>query len=77
MDSSPYAPSHTDLADRLAAAYREYLDTCSALTAIQQCDSYWPSDLPGPDYPGTRCDLLAGQHVHRARVPGSAVVVTW
>jgi hypothetical protein len=69
-------------------ALRAYLDACAAKAAIVQCGSYWPGDLPVAKrpysdkaaYPGTRCDRLQDGHgdgEHRARVPGSAVVVTW
>lgn len=53
--------------------------TDGVLVDLHRCDAYWPADLPGPNYPGTRCDL-EDRHVpaqHRARVAGSDVVVTW
>lgn len=71
---------------RLRRALAEVNRTQKALASIAQCLSHWPSDLPGPGYLGTRCDLLAGhapddpedQGVdHRARVRGSQVVLRW
>lgn len=79
----------------LTRAAKNYQQKTQALAAIQQCDSYWPDDPPHgmtsdrrtADYPGTRCQLLAGHDQqqpggppptqHRHRILGSQVVVTW
>lgn len=62
----------------LAQAWEDYQAKLAALGAIVQCRSHWPSDPPGVNYPGTGCDLLEGHtDEHRAKVPGSTVVVTW
>lgn len=71
----------------LAAAYNAYQDRLEDLTSIEPCHAAWPSDPPGPGYLGTQCQLLDGHDsealppekrtLHRHRMLGSQVVVTW
>lgn len=70
----------------LEAAYQEYLRALENYQAIQPCRSAWPSDPPGPDYPGTVCDLTEDHtelpaedpdHRHRHRILGTTTDVTW
>lgn len=62
----------------LLEAYGEYLGKLAALRAVTQCGSTWNADRAEPGYLGTRCDLTTGHDgEHRARVPGTSVVVEW
>jgi hypothetical protein len=67
----------------LLQALAEYNEALRRLRSIEPCLSVYPADPPGPDYPGTRCDLLTGHEwgetpsQHRHRFPGTRVVVTW
>ena len=64
--------------DGLWAAYHRYVDARNARAAIEPCRSWWPGDPPGPDYPGTSCDLVEGHEgAHRRRITGSTMDVTW
>lgn len=58
---------------RAEAAYLE------VLSGARSCRSHWPADPPGPDYPGTPCQLLTHgpDKRHRHRVAGSQVTVEW
>lgn len=67
----------------LRAAEASYLEL---LSGARDCPSVWPDDPPGPDYAGTRCQLLRGHDEptpegpatpHRHRMLGSQVVVEW
>lgn len=79
METVPYAPTHADLAEKLAAAYIEYLQLLGEASArMLPCPSWWPADPPGPGYVGTRCAQLQDGHTeHSCRVPGSHTVVRW
>lgn len=70
--------------DEALARLREAEARYRALVAGElDCPSWWPEDPPGPDYTGTRCQLLQGHDQgqaptqHRHRMAGSQVVVTW
>lgn len=62
----------------LVEALANYRAALARLASITPCVAVWPSDPPGEDYVGTRCDLLAGHDgEHRHRMRGSRTVVTW
>jgi hypothetical protein len=67
---------------RLTDAYGRYRSALEVMASIRPCPEAWPSDPPGPDYPGTRCQLLEGHTTregtqHRHRMLGTQVTVTW
>lgn len=69
-------------AARLAEAYATYRTRLEELAAIRPCLEAWPPDPPGPDYAGTRCQLLEGHQAqrgtrHRHRMLGSQVTLEW
>lgn len=66
----------------IRAAYAAYRRTLADLRSIEPCPAHWPEDPPGPDYPGTPCQLLEGHTLrdgtkHRHRILGSQTVVQW
>lgn len=68
---------------KLDAAMARYQQALEDLASITPCTSQYPADPAGPDYLGTRCQLLDGHEKgdaptpHRHRMLGSQVVVTW
>lgn len=69
---------------KLDAALDRYNQALADLAAIQPCLAQYPGDPAGPDYVGTRCQLLEGHDregalstPHRHRMLGSQAVVTW
>jgi hypothetical protein len=67
---------------RLLDAYGNYQTTLERLASIRPCPEAWPSDPPGVNYAGTRCQLLEGHATregtkHRHRMRGSQVTVEW
>lgn len=64
--------------DPLTGAWRTYEQRRRELEAIRPCPAAWPSDPPGPDYVGTRCQLLEDHDgAHRHRMLGSQATVEW
>lgn len=78
--------SKLSAATELENAYQGYVRALERYQAIQPCRSPWPSDPPGPNYPGTVCDLTEDHtqlaedhpdHKHRHRILGTTQDVSW